>query len=126
MDQVVAEKFLVDMEDLQKELVEQSRKINKAQQLNGKLIARSPKYKKRLDKAYQLFKNGTIEMAKSLKFVSEEDPLVKMDKKIKDKKDFKDLCGNASSSGTLTVIINHARHLRTAAKALQRTAKKAI
>ena len=65
-------------------------------------------------------------MAKSHKFVSEEDPLEKLDKKIKDKKDCKDVCGNASSSGTFTSVINHARHLRNTAKALQRTAKKAI
>ena len=61
-------------------------------------------------------------MAKTLKFVSEEDPLDKMDKKIKDKKDFKDACGK-SSSGTFPSVINHGRYLRATAKALQRTAK---
>ena len=126
LDQDVAETFLNEMTALQEDLRQKSKLLTKADQLNGKLIARHPGYKNRLEKAYRMFKRGTIEMAKTLKFVSEEDPLDKMDKKIKDKKDFKDACGNASSSGTFTSVINHGRHLRAMAKALQQTAKKAL
>ena len=126
LDRDVAEMFLNEMMALQEDLFQKSKLLTKEDQMNGKLIARHHSYKNRLEKAYKMFKRGTIEMAKTLKFVSEEDPLDKMDKKIKDKNDFKDACGNASSSGTFTSVINHGRHLRVTVKALHRTAKKAL
>jgi hypothetical protein len=126
LDQEVAEKFLKEMIDLQEEIFKETKLLTKADQKNGQLIERLPSYQNRLEKAYNLFKNGTLEIAKTLKFVSEEDPLDKMDKKIKDKKNFNDICGNTSASGTFTSILKHGRHLRATAKALQRTAKKAI
>jgi hypothetical protein len=124
LDEEVASKFLKDMENLQEEIYIKTKMISRKDQQNGTLIERDPRYKAKLEKTYRSFKKGLMEVAKNLKLISKEDPLDKMDKKIKDKKDFTDTCGNASASGTFTSVIQHGRHLRAKAKALQIAAKK--
>ena len=124
LDEEVASEFLKEMEDLQQEIFEKSKQISKKDQQNGKIIQRDPRYKQQLENSYRNFKAGILEMAKNLRLISKEDPLDKMDKKIKDKKDFKDTCGDASASGTFTSVLRHGRHLRATAKALQNTAIK--
>jgi hypothetical protein len=124
LDEEIASQFLKEMENLQEEIFKKTKLISKKDQQNGKIIQRDPRYKEQLEKSYRKFKSGTLEMAKNLRLISKEDPLDKMDKKIKDKKDFKDICGNASASGTFTSVLRHGRHLRATAKALQNTAQK--
>jgi hypothetical protein len=126
LDRQVADVFLRDMELLQSELIEESKKITTDEQKKGILIERKLEYKNRLEKGYSLFKKGLEEIATLVKIKTEEDPLERMSKKIKEAKSFTDVCGDRRANINFTSIIKHAQQLRATAKTLQRMANKAF
>ena len=98
----------------------------KDEQKRGILIERKLQYKNRLEKGYNLFKEGLEQIATQLKIKTKEDPLERMNQKIKEAKSLTDSCGDRRANANFTSIIKHAQQLRATAKSLQRMAKKAF
>lgn len=73
-----ADKFTLDMELLQDELIQASRQISKEDQKNGHLIPRKAYYKEKLDAAFRLFRSGLEDIATKLKLKGTHSPLEKM------------------------------------------------